>query len=151
MENGKAKDMKITCMVFELVGTCFVTYGLCEVGIGEAPLLGLYGMIAMWTTICWHFSGGHFNPSITLAAMINSKDVKGNLVPALLMMAGQLAGGFLGIFFSWLVLDSKKFFNNATGYKNVDYDHTIPDDWVFVLAPFSASYGNAYNPGLDLG
>ena len=107
--------------------------------VGEAPYLGMYAMIAMWMTICWNLSGGHFNPCITVAMLINSKKLKDNMVPALLMIVGQLVGAMLGLFFAWNVLTSKKYLEGL--YPTTDIEHNVPNAWVAILAPVSASYG----------
>lgn len=93
----------------------------------------------MWMMICWRTSGGHFNPSFTLAILLNSKNIKENLGPALLMMLGQLMGGCFGLFLSWAVVDAHDFVETI--------HHTVPLGWVAILAPNSASYGY----GNDLG
>ena len=114
----------------------FICFASLVTGMDFTAIIGI---TVLWTIICWEVSGGHFNPAITVTMLLNSKKPKDNLVVALLIMAGQLIGAFAGIWFAWLALIDMDYLGD-------DREHSIPQQWISILAPISSGYG-----GYDLG
>ena len=98
--------------------------------------------------ICWDISGGHFNPAVTVSQLIASKQIKDNMVPALLMIAAQFIGAVASYFLAWSVLCSYSWMDD----QHDDPKHSISVYWVSIIAPKSVSAVSAANgTGWDLG
>lgn len=127
MESGN-KDAKIGVLLYELIGTSLIMMALIIAN-------GNFGLIASGVTfammcIAYNVSGGHFNPAITVGMFVaDLKNLKSNLMPLLLMIAGQFAGAFLGILFGFFAVIDADYQDKqaATGYSS---DANVPADWV---------------------
>ena len=92
--------------LYEFLGTAFIMYALIiSNGVyGAAPLAVTFAMMC----IAYNVSGGHFNPAITVGMFIAEKNIGGNLVSLILMIAAQFAGAFFGILLGYFaVIDSE--------------------------------------------
>ncbi len=104
VEGGNGK--KFAVMMYELVGTCILTY------VTLISKIDLYAIVSVYfclLAVCWNVSGGHFNPALTLSTYIGQKNFGGNAVLLGLMIGGQVIGAFLGLFWAWLTLIDKDY------------------------------------------
>ena len=90
-------------LFFEFFGTALMVYAYnftaaSYMGRGFAYFIGW--MIAV------SISGAHFNPATTLAVYLAEGKYLRQIGRLILYILVQFAGGFMGIFFSWLVLKS---------------------------------------------
>lgn len=80
-------------LIVELIGTFFLvfTIGMCVVGnpAGVIPPLAIGFSLMVMVYAGGHFSGGHYNPAVTLAAFIRGKCPSGDVVP---YWVAQVAG-----------------------------------------------------------
>jgi glycerol uptake facilitator-like aquaporin len=88
-------------LLFEFLGTALMVYAYnftaaSYMGRGFAYFIG-------WI-IAVSISGAHFNPATTLAVYLAEGKYLRQILRLLLYVLVQFAGGFFGIFFSWLVL-----------------------------------------------
>lgn len=88
-------------LFFEFIGTALMVYAYnytaaSYIGRGFAYFIG-------WL-IAVSISGAHFNPAVTLGVYIAEGKYLRQFGRLILYALIQFAGGFLGIFFTWLVL-----------------------------------------------
>ena len=101
-----AKNRKIGALIYEFLGTAFMTYGVMVLsGLVSFPLT--FAMLVL----AWEVSGGHFNPAITLGMWVASSGRGKNLVTMLLMIAGQVCGAFFGVLLGYLAIVDKTYQN----------------------------------------
>lgn len=90
--------------LYEALGTCFLVYA---VNMQDSFAFGQYGiafMLYSWLIIGGGITGGHYNSAVTLGVLIADRHMCADLIPATIMIAGQYAGGALGIFLAYLSL-----------------------------------------------
>ena len=83
----------------------------------------------------WDVSGAHFNPSVTIAMLLNTKDPKGNSSMALLMIVAQFCGATLGWLLGYMAVLSKDLMSDAALERDKDHDANVSDKWLGILAP----------------
>ena len=86
MEVEGGNEKKLAVLVYELLGTCILTYTIL-VGQLVNATAHVY-MYFLLLTICWKVSGGHFNPMLTISVFIAQKNFGGNAV-----LLGMMIGG----------------------------------------------------------
>ena len=129
MEVEGGNEKKIAVLIYELVGTCVLTYAtLISVG-NEATIAAVYFCCLF---ICWNVSGGHFNPALSASVYIGQKNFGGNIVLLAMMIGAQVVGGFLGLFWAWLTLINKDLLKESG---QDDPDHLVPPGWTFDVCP----------------
>ena len=104
MEIEGGNEKKLGVLIYELLGTCILTYTVL------VSLNNIYAIVPVYIgllTICWKISGGHFNPMLTISVYISQKNFGGNAVLLAMMIAGQFVGTFIGFFWAWLTLMDK--------------------------------------------
>ena len=126
MEFG-TKEKKVSCLVYEAIGTGFVSMS-CMLGVFENgyPFV-LMNMI--WMIIADSVTGGHFNPAITLCMWLSSKKLKENAPVMLFMIVGQAIGIFIGVLFTWLAMCDYGYMKSVT-FGNAKTKASIP--WPYV-------------------
>ena len=87
MEVEGGNEKKLAVMIYELLGTCLLTYGILVAGLASAGVnaVALYFCLLC---ICWKTSGGHFNPALTISTFIVQRNFGGNAVLLGLMIGG---------------------------------------------------------------
>merc|ERR1712045_438420 len=88
------------------------------------PLAASLTVLAL-IILCDPISGAHFNPCVSIGVWIASKSLGENLVFFIMILVSQFLGGFLGIFWAWLVL--------IPNYR--DGKSTLPNAWITPLCP----------------
>ena len=129
MEVEGGSDRKIAVLIYELVGTCILTY-VTLITVGDAAAIGAVYFCLLY--ICWNVSGGHFNPALSVSVYIGQKNFGGNIVTLAMMVGAQVVGGFLGLFWAWLTLMNKDYMKALYGD---DPDHLVPPGFTFDVCP----------------
>ena len=83
MEVEGGSDRKIAVLIYELLGTCILTY-VTLISKGDFPAIG--GVYFCLLYICWNVSGGHFNPALSISVYIGQKNFGGNIVTLAMML-----------------------------------------------------------------
>ena len=95
MEVEGGSDRKIAVLIYELVGTCILTYCTLITKGNVGAIAAVYFCLLF---ICWNVSGGHFNPALSISVYVGQKNFGGNIVTLAMMLGAQVVGGFLGLF-----------------------------------------------------
>lgn len=105
METAKGSERKLTVAALEAFGTALFVYGILINGAESAGVaFALFASVIFLGGI----TGGHFNPAVTLAVYITQGEYFTNLFFMILIIAGQILGGLLGVGMAFLSLyDSK--------------------------------------------
>ena len=128
------KDSRFGALVYEFLGTAFITYGIMVLaGVVSFPLY--FAMLVL----AWEVSGGHFNPAISLGMWIASARRDKNLITMILMIAGQVCGAFFGVLLGYLALVDKVYQKDkinplVPGAENVN--SWVPKTWWHYNAPY---------------
>ena len=78
MEVPGGNERKIHVLAYELIGTIFFTYAtMVSGGFSSGTVakisvyfVGIEPVYACLLAICWHVSGGHFNPALTISTFV---------------------------------------------------------------------------------
>ena len=142
----KSNDKKIGVFVYEMLGTSVIMYAFMVGGTfdASAKLVTFFMML-----IAWNVSGGHFNPAISLGVYVSEKKWGGNILPLLLMMAGQFAGAFLGILWGYLALIDVDLQDKLASAEDVDRHSKVNFSLISIVAPLNGDYSS--NSVYDLG
>ena len=79
MEVPGGNERKLHVLAYELIGTIFFTYATMVSGAFSSTTVGQFSYIvpvsieaayACLLAICWHVSGGHFNPALTISTFV---------------------------------------------------------------------------------
>jgi MIP family channel proteins len=97
-------DAWIRNAVAEAIGTFLLVTGVVLVAdLGATPSALTYGFIVTGLMVCFgHVSGGHFNPAITLAMLL---DRKIDILAAIAYWVAQFLGGIAGAAAVWATTD----------------------------------------------
>ena len=101
MEVNHGNNSKILVCLYELMGTALFVY--CVLASGGnvfAVIMGLFAAIIIFGG----YTGGHFNPAVTLGVYVANGKYFGNLIFLVLITASQFAGAAAGLALAWLVL-----------------------------------------------
>ena len=135
MEVEGGNEKKFAVLIYELVGTCVLTY-VTLISLGNIVTIASVYFCLLF--ICWNVSGGHFNPALTISIFIGQKNFGGNAVLLAMMVGAQVVGGFLGLFWAWLTLMDKDLMKAREGD---DPDHLVPEEWTFDICPLVGGGG----------
>ena len=80
--------------VVEFIGTFSL---LLTIVLSRGSALAIGGILALNVLLGGKISGGHFNPAVSLALLVNKKMKKNDFVPYVI---AQLAGGSLAVMMS---------------------------------------------------
>ena len=116
LEDKGAEPKFVGALIYEFIGTALLMYALM-VNLG-IPTAAIYIQFALMV-VAWNVSGGHFNPCLTVAALVSNFNGK-NLIFALAMIVGQFLGAMFGILLGYLALIAKDF-KSLTPHGNVPY------------------------------
>lgn len=84
--------------IVELIGTFFLvfTVGMSVRGGAALPTVAIGGILMVMIFAGGHVSGGHFNPAVSLAALIRGALPKGDFLPYVIaQVAGALIAGLV--------------------------------------------------------
>ena len=79
MEVQGGNERKIHVLAYECIGTIFFTYATMVSGAFSSATVakvsvivpvGIEAVYACLLAICWHVSGGHFNPALTMSTFV---------------------------------------------------------------------------------
>ena len=135
MEVEGGSDRKIAVLIYELVGTCILTYVTL---ISKGDFYSIGGVYLCLLYICWNVSGGHFNPALSISVYVGQKNFGGNIVTLAMMLGAQTVGAFLGLFWAWLTLMNKDYMKAVYGD---DPDHLVPPQFLFDVCPTVTDVG----------
>ena len=113
--------------------------------------LSYVNMAAAMMILAWNVSGGHFNPALTVAMFVSRRDYRKDGPMAGLMIVGQFAGAFLGVFFGFLCLMAPDYMNDLAQAFDMKKHANVPYQFMdYILAPITLESGFPY-AGQDLG
>ena len=105
LEEKGAEPKFFGALFYEFIGTSLIMYALMM--DKAVPAAAIYIQFAMMV-VAWNVSGGHFNPCLTVAALITNFNGK-NLIFGLAMIVGQFLGAMFGILLGYLALIAKDY------------------------------------------
>ena len=105
LEEKGAEPKFFGALFYEFIGTSLIMYALMM--DKAVPAAAIYIQFAMMI-VAWNVSGGHFNPCLTVAALITNFNGK-NLIFGLAMIVGQFLGAMFGILLGYLALIAKDY------------------------------------------
>ena len=95
-------------------------------------------MTAAMMILAWNISGGHFNPTLTVAMFVSRREYKKEGPMAGLMIVGQFAGAFLGVLLGFLCLMSPDYMNDLAQAADMKKHANVPYQFLdFILAPIN--------------
>ena len=103
MEVNKGNNSKLLVCLYEMMGTALFVY--CVLASGGnvfAVIMGLFAAIIIFGG----YTGGHFNPAVTLGVYVANGHHFKNLIFLILITASQFAGAAAGLALAWLVMIS---------------------------------------------
>ena len=96
MEVPNGKNNKVLVCGYEMMGTAMLQLGINWAGnIGALKPVGIGMTLFAAIMLFGHVSGAHFNPAVTMGVFIKEGKME-YLVFALMIMASQILGAFLG-------------------------------------------------------
>ena len=105
MEVAGGSNNKPTVVLYELLGTALFIYGiLVSGGDATAVPIALFASILIFGNI----TGGHFNPAVTLGVWITKGNCAASFSFAMMIIFGQILGGFLAIALAYVSLYSNQ-------------------------------------------
>ena len=100
MEVNEGNNSHLRVTFYEAAGTSLFVYCiLVSHGNALAVVVGLFASIIMFGG----YTGGHFNPAVTLGVLCANKDMK-HLAFAIKIMLGQIVGAVFGVGLAMLSL-----------------------------------------------
>ena len=97
--SGNAIVTGLFALLFELVGTIFLTYTISASGNNPTAVILV---LILFNLIGYRISAAHFNPAITFAALFRRHSGRFEKKIAILYILFQCAGAFAGALFAWL-------------------------------------------------
>jgi len=107
METARGHDRKFLVCLFEFLGQIFFMYAATVSGGSHSDSSwGIAGPLALFAiiNIFGGISGGHFNPAVTMGVYVREAKWAENFIFLILIIASQVAGAFVGMLLSYLVL-----------------------------------------------
>jgi len=127
MEVPGSSDRKMYVFLYELIGTCLLTYA---VTLNDANAYVMAFFLYVLLVIVSPISGGHLNPAVTIGVFINEKKFSEDKVLLVITIAAQFVGAFLGIFFTFL-----SYGNFYDSWKQTHPNNSIPSGFIPYLCP----------------
>lgn len=117
--------MGLVCL-YEFMGQIFFMYAVLVSGGSGSDYAGIVGPLALFAiaSIFGGVSGGHFNPAVTIGVYFREAKYAENFIFLIMIVASQICGALVGMFFSYLVLRVQK-----------DGDYTVLPQNVPLLLP----------------
>ena len=96
MEVPNGKNNKILVCAYEMMGTAMLQLGINWAGsVGDLKPVGIGMTLFAAIMLFGHVSGAHYNPAVTMGVLIKEYK-KENIAFALMIMASQIVGAFVG-------------------------------------------------------
>lgn len=105
MEVPAGHSFKFDVLLVEFVATSFLVFAVL---VSAGNPIAVAGTLFCLILASGPITGAHFNPAVTLAVFIWNRKFKKDLCFMLMIFVAEFAGGLLGVFWSWLVLQPAK-------------------------------------------